>query len=139
MKGPTLTSRAAAGTISYSTCSASNRRLTSFSISLRHLSCHRADQRQQKDRTNASNLDQYRTEGNVTAVERSDDGTLLLATIALGRDELLVVQIACDHGACPDVQVGDYLEADGEQGGREEQGRFIVETITILRNGHRVH
>lgn len=100
------------------------------------------EQRQQRERTNASNLDEYRTEGNVSGVEQTPDGKLLLVTIALIRDEKLVVQVPCMNGSngstCPDVRVGDYLEAEGWQGGKEEQGRFIAEDITVRRNGRRV-
>ncbi|MCC6179481.1 MAG: hypothetical protein IT305_29580 [Chloroflexi bacterium] len=95
-------------------------------------------ERQQDQRTNQYGLDQYRTEGNVTVVERTSDGANLRATIALGRGETLVVQVACTRGQCPDIQVGDYLEAEGEQGGREEQGRFIATDVTVRRGGQRV-
>jgi hypothetical protein len=96
------------------------------------------EERQQRQRTNASNLDQYHTEGTVTAVERAPDGSLLLATIALGRGETLVVEIRCSPAGCPDVQVGDYLDVEGEQGGRDEAGHFLGEDVTITRAGRRV-
>ena len=100
------------------------------------------EQRQQAERTNAANLDEYRTEGHVVAVERTPDGQYLLVTIALIKNERLVVQVPCTNGradaACPDIQAGDYLEAEGWQGGKEEQGRFIAEDVTVSRNGRRV-
>jgi len=94
--------------------------------------------RQQQQHTNTSNLDQYRTEGNVAAVATSIDGEMLLVTVALGRGELLALEIRCPGAICPEIRPGDYLNADGEQGGREEQGHFLVENLTITRGGHRV-
>jgi hypothetical protein len=91
------------------------------------------EQRQQDQRTNAANLDQYRTEGNVTAVEPGPNGATLLVTIALGRGETLVLEVRCERGACPDVRIGDYVTAEGEQGGREEGGRFLAERLTVTR------
>ena len=91
------------------------------------------DQRRQRERTNASNRDQYHTEGYVASVERVADpvhGEVLLATLALGRGETLVVVIRCDTGLCPDVRPGDYLEVDGEQG---DDGRFYAEDIDRSR------
>ena len=91
------------------------------------------DQRRQRERTNTANRDQYHTEGNVAAVERTLDpmyGDVLLATIALGRGETLVVVIPCPSSRCPDVRVGDYLEVDGEQG---DDGRFYAEDVDAAR------
>ncbi len=59
-------------------------------------------------------------------------------TIALGRGETLVMEVRCENARCPDVLPGDYVSVDGEQGGREEQGRFIAEEIEITRSGQRV-
>ena len=91
------------------------------------------DQRRQRERTNASNRDQYHTEGHVALVERVADveyGDVLLATIALGRGETLVVVIPCPRAMCPAVRVGDYLEVDGEQG---DDGRFYAEDVDVTR------
>jgi hypothetical protein len=82
-------------------------------------------QRQQKERTNQYGLDQYRTEGNVIAVERGEDG--LVVTLALGRGETIDVVFACKHD-CPNVRVGDYVEADGEV---HDDGRFQADDIHI--------
>ncbi|MCC7370721.1 MAG: hypothetical protein IT306_20035 [Chloroflexi bacterium] len=90
-------------------------------------------QQQQQQHTNQSNLDQYHTEGNIAAIERSADGAALLITLALGRGETLVVEYRGSPPDCPEPRVGDYLTADGEQGGREEQGRFIAEQIEVSR------
>jgi len=50
-----------------------------------------------------------------------------------------VVEVRCPSGVCPDIQVGDYVDADGEQGGKDEQGHFLAEDVTITRAGHTVH
>jgi hypothetical protein len=101
------------------------------------------EQRQQKERTNTSNRDDAHTEGNVLAVATSADGRTLLATIGLVRRETLIVEIRCQPlviggVSCPDIRVGDYLEVDGAQGGKEEQGHFIADEVTIWRNGRKV-
>ena len=97
------------------------------------------EERQQRERTNRSGMDQYRTEGNVIAVEKAADGKSQLVTIAMTRLETLVIVVPCfGDGSCYDIRPSDYLEADGEQGGKEELGRFIAEEVTILRNGRRV-
>src|SRR5262249_25623118 len=36
------------------------------------------------------------------------------------------------------VQVGGYVSADGEQGGKDEQGHFLATDVTVTRNGHTV-
>jgi hypothetical protein len=48
--------------------------------------------------------------------------------------------VASDGTAtCPDIQIGDELSADGWQGGREEQGRFIAsDGLSVRRNGRKV-
>jgi hypothetical protein len=63
---------------------------------------------------------------------------MLLVTIALGRGETLVIEVRCSPAGCPDIRVGDYVQADGEQGGREEQGHFIADDVDVTRNGSRV-
>ncbi len=82
-------------------------------------------ERQQDQRTNQYGLDQYRTEGNVIGVDRTE--TQLLVTIGLGRGETLVVVLNCTR-VCPTINVGDYVEADGEQG---DDGRFLAEDVHV--------
>jgi hypothetical protein len=64
----------------------------------------------------------------------------LLVTIALGPGghERLIVQVPCSRQACPDIQVGDYLEADGYQHGVGDPDDYFVaaDEITVWRNGH---
>jgi hypothetical protein len=97
------------------------------------------EQRQQRERTNRSNKSDYVTEGSVLAVERPPDGKHLLVTIGLTRNETLIVQITCVDLKCPDVRVGDYLEADGYQNGvGDPNSYFIAEDFTVLRGGKKV-
>jgi hypothetical protein len=100
------------------------------------------EQRQQAQHTNAGNRDDVHTEGYVVGVERSGDGSGLLVTIALGPGgrESLVVQVPCgSDGAagCPDVQVGDYLSADGyQQGVGDPSSHFVAaDDVSIVRDG----
>lgn len=103
------------------------------------------EQRLNEQRTNAGNRDDVHTEGTVVGVERSADGTSLLVTIALGAGgrETLVVQIPCGAAPaapCPDVQVGDYLSADGYQNGVGDPNNYFVATddLSITRGGRRI-
>ncbi len=98
------------------------------------------EQRQQRERTNRSNRSDYATEGNVTAVEPASDGKHLLVTIALTRNETLIVQVACPVGKCPDIRAGDYLEADGYQNGvGDPNSYFVADDVTVRRGGKRVN
>ena len=102
------------------------------------------EQRQQGARTNASNLDQYHTDGNVIAVERPEGATYLLVTVALTRQETQVVQVFCSGSgtglSCPDIHVGDYLEADGYQNGVGDPNTWFVASdgVEVTRNGRRI-
>ena len=55
-------------------------------------------------------------------------------------DVLLVVQVPCPDLTCPDIQVGDYLEADGDQNGVGDPNSYFVaaDSVTLWRNDHRV-
>jgi hypothetical protein len=92
--------------------------------------------------TDGRSHDDVHTEGNVVGVERSADGMTALVTIALGPGghEQLIVQIPCPRQACPDIQVGDYVEADGYQNGvGDPDGYFVAaDGIAVWRNGHTV-
>jgi hypothetical protein len=98
------------------------------------------EQRQDRQLTNRSGKDDVHTEGNVIAVERPEGASYVLVTIALGRNETLTVQISCQIPTCPDVRVGDYLEADGVQNGVGDPNGYFVATdsVEITRNGQRV-
>jgi len=99
-------------------------------------------ERQDEQLTNDSGRDDVHTEGQVVGVERSPDGTSLLVTIALGPggQERLVVEVPCSSRTCPDIQAGDYVEADGYQNGVGDPDSYFVaaDGITIQRNGQTV-
>ena len=77
-------------------------------------------------------------------MERAADGRSLLATIGLTRGETLVVQVPCfgssSAGDCYDIQVGDYLEADGHQNGVGDPNSYFVasDSVEVTRNGKKV-
>lgn len=85
-------------------------------------------ERQQRERTNRSGSDDFRTEGNVVAVDL--EASPRTATIAT-RDGLQVVVLLCRDG-CDDVRVGDYLEADGS---KEHEGLFYADGVSSRRAG----
>jgi hypothetical protein len=97
------------------------------------------EQRQQRQHTNKGHRGDVKTEGNVLEVEKTSDGKHLLVTIGLTRNERIVVQVTCIELRCPDISVGDYLEADGyENGVGDPNTYFIAEDVTITRSGKRV-
>jgi hypothetical protein len=69
------------------------------------------EQRQQRQRTNRSGLDDYRTEGNVAEVHQDEQPPYVVIG---NKDGLVRVNLLCGN-QCPKVQVGDYLEAEGEK------------------------
>jgi len=94
---------------------------------------------EQRERTNRSNRDDYATEGNVLAVEQTPDAQYLLVTVGVTKNEKLIVRVACVNGKCPDIRVGDYLEADGYQNGVGDPNTyFIAEEVTVVRGNKRV-
>ena len=98
-------------------------------------------QRQEDQMTNRSSNSDVHTEGNVIAVEKAADGKSLLVSIALVRNERLVVQVPCfGDGTCYDIQAGDYLEVDGYQNGVGDPNDWFVASdgVTTWRGGHRV-
>ena len=98
-------------------------------------------ERQQRERTNRGGKDDVHTEGQVVAVDKAPDGKSLLVTVVLVREERLVVQVPCfGDGTCYDIQVGDYLEADGYQNGVGDPNSYFVASdgVTVRRNGKQV-
>ncbi|MFN8526368.1 MAG: hypothetical protein U0821_24985 [Chloroflexota bacterium] len=110
------------------------------------------EQIQQRERTNTSNLDDRRTEGNVMSVVCSslatpiptgagsrgypDDGQDPPYVIIATRDGDQKVRLYRElKDACGRIQVGDYLEADGE---KESEQLFHAENITVTRGDRRV-
>ena len=91
------------------------------------------EQRQQASRTNRSNLDDYRTEGN--AVTSDCDAEWPSVTIA-NRDGHVVLKLLHDaKSSCRLVQPGDYVEAIGE---KQHELLYHAHQLTVRRNGTRV-
>jgi hypothetical protein len=80
----------------------------------------------------------------VIAVERPEGANYLLVTIAMTRQETQVVQVPCEGAGsnvtCPDIRVGDYLEADGYQNGVGDPNTYFVASdgVEVTRNGRKV-
>jgi len=88
-------------------------------------------QRQQRERSNQLGLDDYRTEGNVLDVRLGADQPYVVIGTRDGRQ---TIYLNCgDH--CPDVRVGDYVEADGV---KENEQVFAADTIVVTRAGRRL-
>jgi hypothetical protein len=80
------------------------------------------EQRQQRERTNRSNKDDVHTEGNVVEVHQDERPPyVVIAT----RDGLQRVNLLCGD-QCPRIEVGTYLEADGEK-----QHEFLFEATDV--------
>jgi hypothetical protein len=86
------------------------------------------DQKRERERTNRSGSDDYRTEGNVVAVDLN--ASPRTATIAT-HDGLQVIVLLC-RDSCDDPSIGDYLEADGE---KEHEALFYADSVTSRRPG----
>jgi len=102
------------------------------------------EEHQQRQHTNTGNRADVSIEGNVVSVEKTVDGKDLLVTIAMTRNETQIVQVPCSGEAgavtCPDIQVGDYLEADGYQNGIGDSNSYFVASdgIEVTRNGKKL-
>jgi hypothetical protein len=88
-------------------------------------------ERRQRERTNQLGLDDAHTEGNVVEVNLdANPPSVVIGT----RDGRQVVRLDCS-GGCPEVQVGDYLEAEGS---KEHEQLFLAEGVVVTRGGQRV-
>ena len=85
-------------------------------------------ERRQRERTNQLGLDDEHTEGNVLEVHLD---TGLLSVVIGTRDGRQVVRLNCG-GGCPDIQVGDYLEAEGT---KENEQLFYAESVEVTHGG----
>ncbi len=86
------------------------------------------EQREQRQHTNQLGLDDYRTEGNVVEVHLDAEPPFVVIGM---RDGLQVVRLACGSH-CPQIQVGDYLEADGV---KIDETLFEAENIKLTHPG----
>jgi uncharacterized repeat protein (TIGR01451 family) len=95
------------------------------------------EQRLNDKHTNTAGQDQYALSGQVIAVTKAEDGSYLLVTIKTIDAEPTIVQIYCEKGACPNIQVGDILEVDGEQHGQRDGDTYFVASdgYEVTRNG----
>jgi len=84
--------------------------------------------------------DQYAISGQVIAVQKAEDGSYLLVSIKTIDPEPLVVQVYCEKGECPNIQIGDILEADGHQNGVGDGNTYFVASdgFSVERNGKRI-
>lgn len=88
-------------------------------------------ERQQRERSNNSGLDDYRTEGNVIEVRLDANPPFVVVGM---RDGAQTVRLSCGDD-CPDIKVGDYIEAEGV---KENEQLFDAESVVVTRNGQRV-
>jgi len=91
------------------------------------------EQKQQRQRTDRSSLDDTRNEGNVLATRCDEEPPL---AIIANRDGQVTVQLLHEaKKACRSIRVGDYLEATGE---KQTEQLFEAHDVTITRGGERV-
>jgi uncharacterized repeat protein (TIGR01451 family) len=103
------------------------------------------EERHQRERTNRSGLDDYRTEGNVVAVRCNAASPVPVPTTGFvtAPDDVPYALIATRDGiqqvrlldeartTCRSIREGDYLEASGE---KQHELLFEAESVTITRN-----
>jgi hypothetical protein len=86
------------------------------------------EERRQRARTNQGNRDDDAVEGDV--IETHCEAPWPYAVIA-NRDGAVEVKLLKDaQKACSSIQVGDYLEADGE---KQHEGLFYADSVEIKR------
>jgi len=91
------------------------------------------EQKQQRQRTDTSSLDDTRNEGNVLATRCDEDPPL---AIIANRDGQVIVQLLYEaRKACRSIRAGDYLEASGE---KQTEQLFEAHEVTVTRGGERV-
>jgi hypothetical protein len=108
------------------------------------------EEKQDRRRTDNSNRDQIKTEGNVVGVrcKQSDDVPTVKKGYIAEPDQTPYILIGNSDGVqqltlirkaksdCKDVQVGDYVKADGE---KENEQLFQADEIEIRRDGKKVN
>lgn len=89
------------------------------------------EERQQHQHTNAGNKDDVYTEGDVVEVHLDEQPPYIVIGT---RDGLERVNLPCGRD-CPAIQVGDYVEADGQ---KQNEALFDATDITVWRDGKKV-
>ncbi|MFN8525950.1 MAG: hypothetical protein U0821_22850 [Chloroflexota bacterium] len=103
-------------------------------------------EKHQREHSNASGLDDYRTEGNVVGVSCEDTRVDLLPevppeavnakapfAIIATRDGFQTVRLRKEaRNACTSIRLGDYLEADGE---KQTEQLFDADDVELKRPG----
>ncbi|MFN8633963.1 MAG: Calx-beta domain-containing protein [Chloroflexota bacterium] len=89
------------------------------------------EERQQRQHTNAGNKDDVYTEGDVVEVHLDEQPPYIVIGT---RDGLERVNLPCGRD-CPAIQVGDYVEADGQ---KQNEALFDATDITVWRDGKKV-
>jgi hypothetical protein len=91
-------------------------------------------ERQQRQRTNQGGSDDTHVEGNVVAVHPEARPPYV---VIADRDGLVQVNLIGDAASSAgSIQVGDYLQVEGE---KQTEALFEASEVTITRNGQRVH
>ena len=91
------------------------------------------EQRQQRQRTDTSNLDDTRTEGNVVATRCDEDPP---AVVIANRDGEVTIRLLYESAVrCRSILPGDYLEVDGE---KVTEQLYEAHEVTITRGGQTV-
>jgi hypothetical protein len=88
------------------------------------------DERRQRARSNRGNRDDEHTEGNVLEVHCEASWPNVVIANRDGEVQVRLVKDAVS--ACPSIQVGDYLEADGE---KQNEQLFDADTVEVHRGG----
>jgi CSLREA domain-containing protein len=91
------------------------------------------EERRQREHTNRGGQDDVYVEGNVVETRCDLAWPTVIIANRDGNVEVRLVKEAVS--ACRSIQVGDYLEADGE---KQHEFLFDADTVEIRRNGERV-
>ena len=92
------------------------------------------NERRQRARTNQGSKDDESTEGNVLETRCDQPWPSVIIANRDGEVEVRLTREA--QAACRSIEVGDYLEADGE---KQHEFLFDASDVTVTRNGQKVH
>ena len=91
------------------------------------------DERRQRERTNRGGRDEIATEGQVIETRYEQPWPSVVIAKRDGAVEIKLIKVA--QAACASIQVGDYLEVDGE---KQHEQLYHADNVEIRRNGERV-